>query len=116
MNVTCNYGIALIILIAIIAAILLIPYNMLFRRYCGRIAELEGRTEEFNSLSSLEGGGNFFEIEHAGKIVFRYYLRFGDEKLTKMGDNLLMLGISGLLAVILLLCAIVFVKTVACGA
>jgi hypothetical protein len=113
---TCNHGIALIVFIAVILAIGAIPYQLLFKRYCERVAELEGRTEEFRSLKAPEGGMNWFEIEQSGKLWRRYYRKFNDERLTKMGDRLLTMAIPGLLGIASLLCVIISVKTVVCSA
>ena len=112
---TCHQGFILIVLIAIIVAIRVIRDKFLFKSYCERIAELEGRTDEFRSLIAPEGGMNWFEIEHAGKLWRRYYLKFGDKRLTEIGNTLLRRGISSLLVMILLLIAIVYVKTIVCS-
>lgn len=112
---TCTTGIALIVFLAVTLAIGALPYVMYFKIYCERIAVLEGRTEEFHSLNAPEGGMNWFEIKHSGKLMSRYYLRFNDDHLTKLGNSLFRWGSVGFILMIGLLISIVFVNFTVCG-
>ena len=60
-----------------------------FGRLCSRIAEIEGRQPELNSLKTDDGGWNKYQQEQYWKLWRREYRRFGDADLTALGDQAL---------------------------
>jgi hypothetical protein len=79
------------VLLATVGLPLLFGVNVVglgpFGRLCRRIAEIEGRQTELNSLKSDDGGWNSFTQEQYMKLCRRDYRRFGDASLTVLGDR-----------------------------
>ena len=62
-----------------------------FKKYCEKLAELEGRSQEFHSVFGRdEGGLNKFEREQYWKLWAgdHDYRKFNDSDLTAMGDRI----------------------------
>jgi len=112
---TCHTYVALLVVVFVVAAICCIPNFLLFKDYCERIAQLEGRLSEFFKLATDEGGLNWFEIEQSGKILSRHYRKFNDDKLNKMGDELWKWCLLSTIFVVTFLGAAIFVGETACN-
>jgi hypothetical protein len=113
---SCNQGEITLLIVAIVALVAVIRYYLIFNSYCARIAKLEGRTGEFQSLQSIEGGGvNFLELEQASKLLRREYLKFNDEQLTKLAGKLFQSGFVGLAAMIVAASWCAYLKLEICG-
>jgi hypothetical protein len=113
---TCTQGELIFFFIAFIALVAIFRYCIVFNSYCARVAKLEGRQKDFQSLQSLDGGGlNFFEIEQASKIWRRDYLKFNDEKINGLVAKLFRSGFVSLAAMISAALWLAYLKLGVCG-
>jgi len=93
---SCTQGELIFGIIGLFTLVVVLRYCVLFSSYCARIAWLEGRQRDFQSLQSVEGGGmNFLQ---AGGIWRRDYLKFDDAQVNRLGSKLFRSGIVGLIA------------------
>ena len=84
---TCQFLTLFLIAVLMVAMTLLIPAIRYFKNYCRRLAELEGRVSELQSVSTDDGGLTRFERENLSKLMARYYRKFDDTELTALGDK-----------------------------
>lgn len=87
---------------AVALGVISIKYRVLFCRYCECVATLEGRRDEFYAIKSDDSAMTWFELEQAGKIWLRDYLKFNNRLLTNLGSRLFKLAIAGLVVAALL--------------
>jgi len=98
---TCTQGGVIFGLIALLTLVAILRYYAIFMAYCSRVAKIEGRQKEMNSIQSIEGGGmNFFEIEQAASLWRKEYLKYGDKQLNVLARRLFQTGLFGLIALI----------------
>lgn len=70
---SCHASIATLIVIAIALIFPACIFLGSFRDYCRRIAEIEGKTEENQSIGTDDGGLNRHERGNLSKLMGRYY-------------------------------------------
>lgn len=107
---TAHQDIVLLYLFLCVVAVLTNAVSiLLFKKYCERIAEKEGRIAECRSIFRGELGMNSFEIEQFGKVLSRHYLVFDDPDLTTLGDSLRFWSACGWLTAIALIAFIALI-------
>jgi hypothetical protein len=85
---TCWIENSVLATFVIILVVVGIRGQLLFNKYCQRVAELENRLEASHSLGRGEIGMNSFEIEQFGRILARHYTKYDDSNLVQMGTRL----------------------------
>lgn len=108
-DMLCQVSFAFLAIALVAGALLFFPVFKTYRSYCKRLAELEGRLEEFRSLSKDDSGLTGFEREAWAKIMNRYHLKFDDREFASMGDRLRNALIAAYGAGVVFLSASVFV-------
>lgn len=68
-------------------------YSILFKKFCEKVAILEGRLEEAGSIFRGELGANSFEIEQFGEIISGGYRKSNDGAVKVLGDRLFFLTV-----------------------
>ncbi|MGV7206522.1 hypothetical protein ACLB1G_01560 [Oxalobacteraceae bacterium A2-2] len=88
LDMSCGPHTFILLVWLVIVVIFATPYHGRFTLYCERRASLEGRSLEFYSGVSIDGGDNLYMIEQAGKLWKRDYVKFNDKQLSELGDKL----------------------------
>jgi len=110
-----HWAVLLLLGLAVIFSVV-IPYHLVYMKYCDRLSKLEGNEKERYSLRGFEGGGmNFYEIENAGKIRTRNFLKYGDQELTDLGNRLIRNGNICRIVILSVGLSALLLKTIVCA-
>ena len=112
---SCQISVTLLVTALAVTVLVSLPILRMFKLYCKLVAEKEGKVEEYQSISTDDGGLTRFQRENLSKLMNRYYLQFEDYKINTLGNKLRGFLIAGYGLAILFVLLSIYVGTKICN-